>query len=123
MVKNGDVLEKYLNGIENACWDLDFLSDPAVEERMFCDFGCCIANSMRRDIFENPSQELRDLLGDEGLQLTHGLNEFIFEGIEQADYGETKGFSKTQQWLDFVSRINKINFFLKDILRKNGREL
>ncbi len=61
-------------------------------------------------------------MGDEGLQLTYQLDDIIVQGIEDINYGEEKGFlSKTQQWIDFVSRISKINIFLKDILRKHGR--
>jgi hypothetical protein len=112
-----------LNSIESVCSDLDFLCDPAVEESMVCDFGCCILHCRNRDIFNNPPAELRDLLGDEGLQLTHQLDEVVRQGIEAVDYGEKKGFSKTKEWLDFVDRISKINIFLKDILRKNGRAI
>jgi hypothetical protein len=110
-----------LNSIENVCNELDFLSDPAIEEQMGCSFDCHIAHSRSREIFKNPPQEIRDLLGDEGLKLTHQLDELVMQGIERVDYGETEGFSKTQEWLDFVSRINKIKFFLKDILQKHGR--
>lgn len=112
-----------LNGIESACRELDFLCDSSIEERMVCDFTCCIGNSRNRDIFDNPSAELRELLGDEGLQLTHQLDEVVVQGIEAVNYGETEGFSKTQEWLNFVERISKINSFLKDILLKHGRML
>lgn len=122
MDKDKEFLEMCcLNSIESVCRELDFLSDPAIEEKMVCDFVCCVGNSRTREIFENPPQEMRDLLGGEGLKLTHQLDEFVMQGIERVDYGETKGFSKTQQWLDFVNDINKINSFLKDILRKHGR--
>lgn len=122
MDKDKEFLEMCcLNGIESLCRELDFLVDPAIEERMVCDFSCCIGNSMARMIFKNPPQEMQDLLGDEGLKLTYQLDEIIMQYIEDIDYGETKGFSKTQEWPDFVSRINKINSFLKDILRKYGR--
>ncbi len=40
-----------LNGIESMCDELDFLVDPAVEEKMFCDFGCCIGNSIEKRNF------------------------------------------------------------------------
>jgi hypothetical protein len=118
MVKDKDSLEMSLNIIENICEELDFLSDAAIEERMVCDFECCIGNGWNRYILEDPSQEIQDFLGDKGVKL---LQEYEKKLDELMYYDAEKGFSKTEPWLEFVSFINEVNLFLKDILRKHGR--
>lgn len=122
MIKDKDVLELCLDNIKKVWKELDYISDPAIEDFWVCVSECCSNIDMEVfDIFKNPSQELQDLLGEEGLQLTYQLDKVIEQVVWQIDYVYEKGFSKTQDWLDFVSHINKINSVLKNVLDKHGK--
>src|SRR5438445_384284 len=124
----------WLNAIEGFCNELDFLADPHVEEKMVCSLDCCIGNSRVIEMFlGSDCNVMQSLLGDKGIDLIRQYDEMKFpyrysdkeyhydDDLGFIYYDDEKGFSKKQRWLDFVSRINIINFFFKDILRKHGR--
>lgn len=122
MIKDKNSSELCFDNIKKVYKELDYISDPAIEDFWVCVSECCSNIDMEVfDIFKNHSQELQDLLGEEGLQLTYQLDKVIEQAIKKIDYVYEKGFSKTQEWLDFVDRMNKIKFFLKDIVDKYDR--
>lgn len=110
-------LKDCLDCIEHVCQGMDFLSDPSIEEKMVCDLGCCVGDSPERDLLEYHLPVIQDHLGDDCLKL---LQEYEKRLDEFMCY--EKGFSKTQEWLDFVAFINTVNSFLKDILCKHGKK-
>ena len=112
--KDPYIFEMSISVINRVCVELDYLASPAIEEEMVCSLDCCIANSTSRETFINYAEkyeEMRSIVGDEGLQLVRQLEEMLDE-IYCCD--DEEGFSKTERWLDFVAFVNKVNVFLKN---------
>lgn len=112
--KDPHIFEMNINVINSLCAELDYLASPTIEEGMVCSLDCCIGNSRSRETFINcveKYEEMRFIVGDEGLQLVRQLEEMLDE-IYCCD--DEEGFSKTERWLDFVAFVNKVNVFLKN---------
>jgi hypothetical protein len=116
--KDGDRFEGSINAINSLCNELDFLASPTIEEKMICSLDCCIGNSRRAQTVIDGAEEyeeMRSIVGDEGLQLVRQLEEIMYDACY---YDDEKGFSKKQRWLDFVVFVNKVNVFLKDAVKR-----
>jgi hypothetical protein len=93
------------------CRDFDWFASPDIEEKMVCDFGCCVGNNTL------PNIERMIELGEKEALFEHEELEFLrqfareLEELIDIGYDEQKGFSKTQRWLDFVGLANKVDVF------------
>ena len=118
--KKENRIELCFNHINSLCDELDYLASPDIEENMVCSLDCCIGNSRSTndiiEVFER-FEEMRSIIGTEGLNLVQQLDERIMDACYNA-YDSEKGFSKKPRWLDFVVFINTVNTFLKDAVKR-----
>ncbi len=108
--------------IRQLCDDLDFLASPDIEEKMVCSFDCCILNVTPRFIeglIESYADDSQSIIGEAELKALQKLDEILDDACTDALYGEEKGFSKTEHWLDFVVFINTVNTLLKDAVQRS----
>ena len=141
---NTNRVEVQLYLIDYLYRELDFLASPDIEERVVCSFDCsfhcCIwshaphngpryirefLSALLEDLIEEDLESYVDdsqsIIGEMELKALQELDVILYDALYEAGTFGDEGFSKTQQWLDFVDRISKINIFLKDILGKHGR--
>jgi hypothetical protein len=112
-------LEECLDCVGHICKEIDLLSNPNIEEKMHCDLACCFGDVPERDFLDYYLPVVEDHLGNDFLQLLQEYEERLARFTNSCE----KGFSKTQEWFDFVVFINKVQAFLKDVLLKHGRVL
>lgn len=122
MTKNNTL--QGLFDIEAFCKELDFLTNPAIEENMVCSLDCCMANFVFGTLFEKLKKNvtISNIIGNKGLQLLAQLDESVLNGILDEN-NTAEGFSKTTDWEIFITLVNQVNTHLKKSIAPYRNEL
>lgn len=118
-----------LNVIDSLFREFDFITSANIEEGMICDLNCCLAHEIPRytEILmecyaDAPDSSILSAVELNTLnQLTEKLSELLRYCYENGV--SEKGFSKTQQWIEFVNFTNTANILLKDAVKKHTADI
>jgi hypothetical protein len=121
-----DLREDQLRPLNTLCDWLDILASPNIEEneeKVACAWGCGMGDEMPeaiRDLINTYMENAQSIIGDIELNALRQLKERLSCRNEWYYYDEkAKGFSKKQNWLDFVDFINMVNALLKDAVKRD----
>lgn len=103
------------NYLESICTHLDFLVNPALEDKMVCDFGCCFAHILT-PFFEAVQKErstFESILEKRGMDL---MDQFATKLDDILDFDTEKGFSQKPEWKAHALRIQELSAYIKEKL-------
>ena len=121
-----DLREDQLRPLNTLCDWLDVLASPNIEEKeeeVTCAWSCGMGEDMPESInclLKSYIPNAQSIIGDIELNALRQLKERLSCRNEWYHYDEkVKGFSKKQNWLDFVTFINMVNALLKDAVKRD----
>ncbi len=117
-VENINKAEKELNIIEYLCEWFDFFASPDIEEKTINSTDCCIVSDYTRLLINICNDTTQSIIREPELKAVCQLDEMLHDVWGDIGYGQEKGFSKTQCWLDFVDVVNKLNVLLKNAVKR-----
>lgn len=105
------------------CELLDFLADPAIEEKMRCSLDCCVLHQLSHPlkiILEDETKKFENILGNNGLELIKEFNA-SYEAFMYSD--EEEGFSKKAHWVEFREFSKKVSDYIKQQIKDHKKSL
>jgi hypothetical protein len=101
------------NYLQSFTRSLDYLADPAIEEKMICSLDCCIGNNTPlfiEEILGNKLSLYESIIGITGIEL---VREFDRQLEEAVYYDAEQGFSQKAQWKNFSKLCEQLSKHIK----------